>query len=96
MRYLLGYQSPKGICFSDDKNVVISNYWGELINVQLSDERVTRQLIAQNGISAICRNGKNLVASSYDGSIYLVEPKSLKIVNKISAMTQKVAAPAYS
>ena len=31
----LGRRSPKGLCFVDRDTVVVSNYWGELLRVDL-------------------------------------------------------------
>ena len=70
--------------------VVIGDYWGDLIRVDLPTSQISRAQIAENGISSIARSGEYLVATSYDGGIYLVEPSSLKVLNTLRAMTQRV------
>lgn len=86
----IGRRSPKSICFVDEDTVVIGDYWGDLIRVDLPTSQVSRARIAENGISSIARSGEYLVATSYDGGIYLVEPSSLKVLNTLRAMTQRV------
>ena len=90
----IGRRSPKAICFVDEVTVVIGDYWGALIRVDLRTSQISRAQIAQNGISSIARSGEYLVATSYDGGIYLVEPFSLTVVNTVRAMTQRVRPPA--
>jgi WD40 repeat protein len=89
-----GRRSPKSICFVDEVTIVIGDYWGALIRVDLRTSQISRAQIAQNGISSIARSGEYLVATSYDGGIYLVEPFSLTVVNTIRAMTQRLRPPA--
>lgn len=86
----IGRRSPKSICFVDEDTVIIGDYWGDLIRVDLRTSKVSRAQIAENGISSITRSGKYLAATSYDGGIYLVDPASLNVVNTLRAMTQRV------
>ena len=65
------------MCFVDERTVIVGNYWGELIKFDLETERVTRRTIARNGISSVCTQGSDIVASSYDGALYLVDPADL-------------------
>jgi len=88
---LLGRQSPKCVLFWDGNTVIVGNYWGALWRVDLSDGRVTAHPIARNGISSLSRCGIALAASSYDGSICLVDPGSMTVLNRIHGMQQKVA-----
>jgi len=86
----LGRRSPKGVCFFDDATVLVTNYWGELIQVTLPDEQVSRRQVATNGISSATRAGDHVVVTSYDGSVYLVRPSDLAIANELEAMRQRV------
>jgi WD40 repeat protein len=86
----LGKRSPKGVCFFDDSTVIVTNYWGELIKVTLPDEQVLRRQISGNGISAICRSGKYIAVSCYEGAVFLVRPEDLQVVRTLRAMTQRV------
>jgi WD40 repeat protein len=86
----LGRRSPKAVCFFDEHTVIVTNYWGELITVTLPDEHVVRSQIAENGISSAARSGDHVVVTSYDGSVYLVRPADLAVVNVLSAMRQRV------
>ena len=85
----LGHYSPKSVLFWDRDTVFVGNYWGELLRVDLGSERITRQRIADNGISALSRAGTHLVAVSYDGSVALVVPDNLTVVQSLSAMVQR-------
>jgi hypothetical protein len=93
---LLGRRSPKGICFYDEKTVVVANYWGELIKVTLEDHKVVRRQIGRNGLSSVNRCGENLVATCYDGATYLVRAGDLSIVQTLRAMTQRVDAAIHA
>lgn len=85
----LGRRSPKCLCFLDASTVLVGNYWGELLNVDLETGRVRRQSIASNGISAIAPNGTEVVVVSYDGCAYLVDPKDLEVLGTLRAMRQR-------
>lgn len=85
-----GRQSPKSVCFWDRRTVIVGNYWGYLIRADLETEEVRRVRIAPNGLSALARSGEHLLAASYDGALYRVDPHQLTVVNTLRAMTQKV------
>ena len=92
----LGRRSPKAVCFVDRETVVVTNYWGELLRVDLSTGAILRRQIAANGISAIARvpaasseSSDRLLASSYDGSNYLVRSSDLQVINRLQAMQQR-------
>ena len=90
----LGRRSPKALCFLDARTVIVSNYWGELLRVDLDTHRIERRTIARNGISAVTRAdaaGEHLYASSYDGAAYLVRSVDLAVVNELRAMHQRPA-----
>ncbi len=88
--FSLGHRSPKGVCFFDSQTVIVSNYWGALLRIDLvSGEVLTRQ-IAENGISAVARSGNELIAVSYDGVAYLVRAEDLSVVNTLRSMTQRL------
>ncbi len=86
----LGRRSPKAVCFVTPDAVVVTNYWGELIRVEMPSEDITRRWIAGNGISAAARSGDHLVVTSYDGGAYLVRHEDLHVVRELRAMTQRV------
>ncbi len=86
----LGHRSPKGVCFLDPQTVIVTNYWGALLRVDLPTERVLTRQIAENGISAVSRSGDHLVAVSYDGVAYRVRPDDLSIVNTLRSMKQRL------
>jgi WD40 repeat protein len=91
----LGRRSPKGVCFFDEQTVFIANYWGEMIKVDLNDEKVTRKQIAHNGFSSVNRAGDHLVATSYDGAIYLIRAADMSVARTLRSMTQRLEAPSY-
>lgn len=87
----LGRKSPKGVLFWDPHTVVVTNYWGALLRIDLRTEtKLTRQ-VAENGISAATRCGEHLAAASYDGSVYLVRPDDLAVIGRLQAMQQRLA-----
>jgi WD40 repeat protein len=86
----LGKKSLKSVCFWDRNWLVVGDYWGSVMGVDLNTHQVIKTQIAANGISALSRNGNYLVAASYEGIIFLVDPYSLNVVNQLQAMSQKV------
>ena len=88
--FALGRRSPKSVCFLDPNTVVVTNYWGSLIKIDLESGRVLSNQIAKNGISAVAKGRDGLVAVSYDGGAYLVRPDDLKVVNSLRSMIQRL------
>jgi WD40 repeat protein len=88
--FSLGRRSPKAVCFWDPDTVIVTNYWGALIRVNLPDGEILRRQVAKNGISAIARCGDHVALVSYDGAAYLVEPQTLELVNTLRSMTQRL------
>jgi WD40 repeat protein len=86
----LGRRSPKGVCFWDERTVVVTNYWGALLRVDLATGAVLTRQIAENGLSAAARSGEHLVAVSYDGAAYLVRPDDLAVMRTLRRMTQRL------
>ena len=88
--FALGHRSPKGICFWSRKAVIITNYWGAVIRIDLTNGTVIKRQIAQNGVSAINRCDKHVVVVSYDGSAHLLDPQTLEPVASLQTMTQRL------
>jgi len=42
------------------------------------------------------RCGEYLAATSYDGAIYLVDPRDLSVVNTLRVMWQRLQAPSWA
>jgi WD40 repeat protein len=89
----IGHKSLKSVCFFNDTTVVVGDYWGGLIQIDLENGTFRRKVVAGNGISSVGRSGPHVVASSYDGTIYLVRP-DLTVVRTLRAMRQKLGAGA--
>jgi WD40 repeat protein len=87
---LLGRQSPKCVLFWSQDTVIVGNYWGHLLRVRLSNQKVSSHKIAINGISALARCGKYLIAVSYDGGAYLVNPEDMTVIRFLRTMHQKL------
>ena len=87
----LGRRSPKAVLFWDADTVVVTNYWGALLRVDLKTEDVLTRPVAETGISAATRCGDHIAASSYDGSLYLVRPDDLVVLGRLQAMQQRLA-----
>jgi WD40 repeat protein len=90
----LGRRSLKSVCFVDDSTVLVGDYWGSVMRVELPDERVSRQWIAANGVSALSRAGGHVAATSYDGAVYLIDPADLTVVQTLHGMQQRLLARA--
>ncbi len=88
--FSLGRRSPKAVCFYDDRTIIVTNYWGALLRIDLQDQSIATRSIAENGISSASRSGDYLVAVSYDGAAYLVDPRTLEVVNTLRSMTQRL------
>ncbi len=86
----LGRRSPKAVCFFDPKTVIVTNYWGELLRIDLDSEQVLTRPIAKNGISSIGRCGDDVIVTSYDGAAYFVGADDLSVRNSLRGMTQRL------
>lgn len=91
----LGRRSPKALEFLNDDVVIVTNYWGELLRVDLRTEEVVCRRIAQNGISGIAIRDGEITVSSYDGAIYLVDGETLDTLNSLRSMQQRLNSPAF-
>jgi WD40 repeat protein len=89
----LGRRSPKAVCFFDSQTVIVTNYWGQLLRVDLETEKTLWRSIGKNGISSISRCGDHVVASCYDGAAYLVRSDDLSVQNTLRGMTQQRLQP---
>lgn len=90
--FLLGHRSLKCVAFASPRVVVVGDYWGSLIRVDLESGTVTRRKLAGNGVSSLARCGDDLVACSYEGSVHLVDPTTLEPCRSLRAMEQKPEA----
>lgn len=88
-------RSPKAVVFINNNIVIVTNYWGELLRIDLRNESVQCKRIAENGISGIAVRNNELVVSSYDGGIYLVRQDNLETINCLRSMTQRIDSPAF-
>ncbi len=88
----IGRRSLKSVCFWDEGRVLVGDYWGGLIAVDLRSGTHRRAVVAANGISALARSGEHVVACSYDGTVSLVRP-DLTVVRTLRAMRQRLGDP---
>ncbi len=86
----IGHRSPKSVCFWDENTVLVGDYWGALIKVDLIRNHYSKQQIGRNGLSSLSRAAAGVMASCYDGAVYLVSPKDLSVTNTYRAMTQRL------
>ncbi|HZF09323.1 MAG TPA: WD40 repeat domain-containing protein [Thermoanaerobaculia bacterium] len=86
----LGKRSLKSVCFVDEDVILVGDYWGSVIRVELPSETVTRRWIAANGISALGRSGPHVVATSYDGVVYRLDPADLTVLQTLRGMQQRL------
>ena len=90
----LGRRSPKSVCYPDSATVMVGDYWGTVIRVDLAAGALSRKTIARNGISSLAYSDGYLIAASYDGGVYLVRPEDLAVVQTLRAMTQRLEGAA--
>jgi WD40 repeat protein len=88
--FALGHRSPKGVCFWSPDAIIVTNYWGAVIRIDLASGTMIERQIAQNGVSAISRCGEHVVVVSYDGSAHLLDPRTLDPVSSLQTMTQRL------
>jgi WD40 repeat protein len=86
----LGHKSPKSVCYLTPTTVIVGEYWGALLKVTIENETVFRKQIAHNGISSLTRSGSHLLAASYDGAVYLIDPEDLTTIRMLRAMEQRL------
>jgi WD40 repeat protein len=90
----LGRRSLKSVCFVDEDVVLVGDYWGGVIRVELSTATVTRRWVAANGISALGLSGPHVLATSYDGVVYRLDPADLTVLQSLHGMQQRLLARA--
>ena len=86
----IGHRSPKSVCFWDESTVLVGDYWGAIIRIDLTSGKRQKAQIGKNGFSSLSRTKAGVLASSYDGGIYLIEPAQLSVSNVFRAMTQRL------
>lgn len=86
----LGQRSLKSLCFVSDQLVLVGDYWGSLIQVALDSGIARSVVVARNGISSLTRCSDLVVAASYDGTLYVVHPETLAVVQRLEAMQQRL------
>jgi WD40 repeat protein len=87
----LGSRSLKSVAFVSPELIFVGDYWGELIRVEVQTGEVRRMQIADNGLSSLARCGSLLIATSYDGSVYVVDQDHFEVKRRLIAMTQRVS-----
>ncbi len=87
---MIGNKSLKSVCFWDDDTVVIGDYWGGMIKVDLQQQRYERYEVARNGLSAITHMGSHVLGVSYDGIALMMRPDDMKVIATLRAMDQRL------
>lgn len=88
----LGFRSLKSVCFVSSECIIVGDYWGGLFRVDPVRDAVDRLRVAANGISSLASAGELVVAVSYDGSIYAIDPRPFEVVQRLEVMRQRLAA----
>lgn len=86
----LGRRSLKSVCFITEDIIFVGDYWGGLIRVDLKTGTVQKEQIAGNGISSLAGCGSLLLATSYDGSVYAIDPDKQSVAHRLEAMKQNL------
>jgi len=87
----LSRRSPKAVAFATLRVVIVGDYWGYLLRVPLCGGKRREARIAENGISSLMRRDDGLlVASSYEGALFLIDPETLDVMGELRAMTQRL------
>ncbi len=90
--HLFGRRSLKSVCFFGSNLVVVGDYWGAVHSVELDSGKHRHKPLARNGISALARCGDEILATSYAGATFLVDPVTLDERKRFVAMDQRVDA----
>ncbi|MDQ0177486.1 WD40 repeat domain-containing protein [Bacillus chungangensis] len=85
----LGAKSLKSVLFLDQNTVIVGDYWGNIIKVNIAKKTASTQKIATNGISSLARTENDIFAASYDGSVYQLDRENLHVLKKRTAMIQR-------
>ncbi|MDP5274846.1 WD40 repeat domain-containing protein [Chengkuizengella axinellae] len=88
--FCLGKRSLKSVCFVGEAMAVVGDYWGNLYTVNLTNGKVISKKIANNGISSVASNENVVLAASYDGCIYCVDPTVLHLLQVKKEMLQRL------
>lgn len=94
--YKLGNKSLKSICFINEFNIIVGDYWGNIIKVEVETGYSTKKRISSNGISSLARkNDTQFIASSYSGSLYHMtcSEDGFSLINQLKFMEQRVDSP---
>ncbi|WP_100374778.1 WD40 repeat domain-containing protein [Bacillus sp. FJAT-45037] len=83
----LGNKSLKSVSFLSPSEIIVGDYWGNVIKVDLNSETIIKSNTAKNGISsiAVCSGEDLALLSSYDGRIYQVD-QNLKVTKQLVKM----------
>lgn len=90
--FQLGRRSLKSVCFASEDTVLVGDYWGTLLRVNLKSGQVCREQVATNGLSSLARCGSLVLATSYDGSVSAVHSLKPGVAHRIEAMKQRVSS----
>lgn len=86
----MGRRSPKSLCFWDEGTVLVGDYWGAVLKIDVATGKVERRAVAANGISSITRCADGVAVSSYDGAVHLLSVPDLSILSTYRVMTQRL------
>lgn len=86
----MGRRSPKSLCFWDEQTVLVGDYWGAVLKIDVATGRVERRTVAANGLSSITRCADGVAVSSYDGAVHLLSVPDLAILSTYRVMTQRL------
>lgn len=93
----LSPRSPKSVVFATNDLVAIGDYWGNVIAIPLDGGAPSSRRIAENGISSLTRRRPGeIVASSYDGRLFLIDIANIEVANELQAMRQRSGGAATS
>ncbi len=73
----LGRRSPKSVLLINEHEALVGDYWGYLVHVNLDSGQITSQRIATNGLSSLSHVHPRVLATSYDGSLAVIDTAGL-------------------
>lgn len=86
----LAKRSPKAVLLQSPDTACVADYWGWVMTVSISAGIVAARRVSMHGVSCLVRAGDFLVAGSYDGSLTVLDPDTLGVVDRLS-LTERSA-----
>ena len=85
----IGHRSPKSVCFWDENTVLVGDYSGGIDQGRSHSQSLFQAADRQEWFE-LTFTRRGVMASCYDGAVYLISPEDLSVTNTYRAMTQRL------